>query len=116
MCFSWTNPPWDWTWAQLEMYDAFIRRLDRRKPARTLLLTTHYMVEADELCDRVAIINKGKVLACDTPDNLKHSLQQEAIFRMEVSLNGYENRNHPRRCLGLTRFPPSQDGSAKCSD
>jgi len=34
---------------------------------RTLLLTTHYMVEADELCDRVAIINQGRVLACDTP-------------------------------------------------
>ena len=38
---------------------------------RTLLLTTHYMVEADELCDRVAIINGGRVLACDTPSRLK---------------------------------------------
>jgi ABC-2 type transport system ATP-binding protein len=52
---------------------------------RTLLLTTHYMVEADELCDRVAIINKGRVLACDTPASLKRCLQSEAIFRMEVS-------------------------------
>ena len=58
-------------------------------PVRTLLLTTHYMVEADELCDRVAIINQGKVLACDTPARLKHDLQQEAIFRIRVSpLNG----------------------------
>lgn len=57
--------------------------------ARTLLLTTHYMVEADELCDRVAIINQGKVLACDTPASLKQRLQGDAIFRMEVSpLNG----------------------------
>jgi ABC-2 type transport system ATP-binding protein len=56
---------------------------------RTLLLTTHYMVEADELCDRVAIINKGRVLACDSPSALKHRLQQDAIFRLEVSpLNG----------------------------
>ena len=39
----------------------------RRRPARAVLLTTHYMVEADELCDRVAIINDGRVLACDTP-------------------------------------------------
>lgn len=49
------------------------------------------MVEADELCDRVAIINQGRVLACDTPENLKRSLQQETIFRLEVSplkLNG----------------------------
>ncbi len=57
---------------------------------RTLLLTTHYMVEADELCDRVAIINKGKVLACDTPANLKRKLQHDAIFEVETSpLNGW---------------------------
>ncbi len=57
---------------------------------RTLLLTTHYMVEADDLCDRVAIINKGKVLACDTPANLKRKLQRDAIFEVETSpLNGW---------------------------
>jgi ABC-2 type transport system ATP-binding protein len=56
---------------------------------RSLLLTTHYMVEADELCDRVAIINQGRVLAYDSPDRLKHKLQQDAIFRIQVSpLNG----------------------------
>jgi ABC-2 type transport system ATP-binding protein len=67
----------------------FIRRWVDDDPSRTLLLTTHYMVEADELCDRVAIINRGQVLACDTPANLKHCLQQEAIFRLLVSpLNG----------------------------
>ncbi|MCB9146114.1 MAG: ABC transporter ATP-binding protein [Anaerolineales bacterium] len=56
---------------------------------RTLLLTTHYMMEADELCDRVAIINKGKVLACDTPTALKQRLQKDALFEIQVSpLNG----------------------------
>jgi ABC-2 type transport system ATP-binding protein len=67
----------------------FIRKWVDDDSTRTLLLTTHYMVEADELCDRVAIINQGRVLACDTPATLKHCLQGEAIFRMEVSpLNG----------------------------
>jgi len=67
----------------------FVRSWVDLNPGRTLLLTTHYMVEADELCDRVAIINKGRVLACDTPTNLKHRLQSEAIFRIEASpLNG----------------------------
>ncbi|HXF84830.1 MAG TPA: ABC transporter ATP-binding protein [Anaerolineales bacterium] len=62
--------------------------LDANK-SRTLLLTTHYMVEAEELCDRVAIINKGHVLACDTPANLKRDLQRDAIFEIETSpLNG----------------------------
>jgi ABC-2 type transport system ATP-binding protein len=55
---------------------------------RTLLLTTHYMVEAEELCDRVAIINKGRVLACDTPANLKRELQRDAIFEIEISRDG----------------------------
>jgi len=56
---------------------------------RTLLLTTHYMAEAEELCDRVAIINKGKVLACDKPSVLKHRLQKDVLFEIEVSpLNG----------------------------
>ncbi|MCB9133912.1 MAG: ABC transporter ATP-binding protein [Anaerolineales bacterium] len=62
-----------------------IRQWMSTNPDRTLLLTTHYMVEADELCDRVAIINGGKVLACDTPSNLKHRLQKDALFRLEVS-------------------------------
>jgi ABC-2 type transport system ATP-binding protein len=53
-------------------------------PDRTLLLTTHYMYEADELCDRVAIIDQGKVLACDTPAALKRGLRGEAVFRLKV--------------------------------
>jgi ABC-2 type transport system ATP-binding protein len=63
----------------------FIRSWMDENPTRTLLLTTHYMVEADELCDRVAIINQGKVLACDKPSRLKRRLQQDAIFNIEIS-------------------------------
>ena len=63
----------------------FVREWVDANPRRTLLLTTHYMVEADELCDRVAIINCGRVLTCDTHANLKHQLQQESIFHLQVS-------------------------------
>jgi ABC-2 type transport system ATP-binding protein len=70
----------------------FIRDWIDRYPDKTVLLTTHYMMEADELCDRVAIINEGKVLACDTPAMLKRQLQGRAIFRLEVSpLDGMES-------------------------
>ncbi len=62
----------------------FVQQWMRDHPDRTVLLTTHYMAEADELCDRLAIIDQGKVLACDTPTNLKHRLQQEAIFNLKV--------------------------------
>ncbi len=67
----------------------FILEWLKEDAKRTLLLTTHYMVEADELCDRVAIINKGKVLACDTPSALKQRLQRDARFEIDASpLNG----------------------------
>ncbi len=67
----------------------FVRSWVDEGQNRTILLTTHYMVEAEELCDRVAIINQGRLLACDTPEHLKRNLQSEAIFRVEVSpLNG----------------------------
>jgi ABC-2 type transport system ATP-binding protein len=52
---------------------------------RTVLLTTHYMQEADELCHRLAIIDRGKVLACDTPAALKRSLRKEAVFHLDVA-------------------------------
>jgi ABC-2 type transport system ATP-binding protein len=91
----------------------FVRSWVDDNPARTLLLTTHYMVEADELCDRVAIINQGRVLACDTPSNLKHQLQKEAIFRLEVSpLNGLGIEAF-QRLPGVNQVTHSpQDGSA----
>lgn len=63
---------------------AYIRRWMDEHPDRTILLTTHYMYEADELCDRVAIIDHGKVLACDTPAALKRGLQGEAVFRLKM--------------------------------
>ncbi|MEJ2759464.1 MAG: DUF4162 domain-containing protein [Anaerolineales bacterium] len=68
---------------------SFIRTWVNENQEKTLLLTTHYMVEADELCDRVAIINEGKVLACDRPAALKKELQKDAIFKIKVNqLNG----------------------------
>ncbi len=81
---------------------------------RTLLLTTHYMVEAEELCDRVAIINKGKVLACDTPANLKHNLQRDAIFEIETSpLNGLSNAAMANQAGVKKAAIAEMDGGAK---
>jgi ABC-2 type transport system ATP-binding protein len=53
-------------------------------PARTVLLTTHYMVEAEQLCDRIAIVDRGKILALGTPDELRRRVQAESIFRIEL--------------------------------
>jgi ABC-2 type transport system ATP-binding protein len=53
-------------------------------PGRTVLLTTHYMAEADELCERIAIVDHGRILAIGSPQELKDRVQKESIFRLEV--------------------------------
>ena len=42
-----------------------------KKEGCTILLTTHYMAEAHELCDRIALINRGKIVACGTVNELR---------------------------------------------
>jgi ABC-2 type transport system ATP-binding protein len=53
-------------------------------PGRTILLTTHYMQEADELCERIAIVDHGRILALGTPEELKRRVQRESVFRLEL--------------------------------
>ena len=75
---------------------------------QTIVLTTHYMEEADQLCDRVAIMDHGKILALDTPAELKDSVEADTIVTVKVDgsadgladalrdrLDGREH--HPRR-------------------
>jgi ABC-2 type transport system ATP-binding protein len=52
-----------------------------RKEGTTIMLTTHYMDEAEILCDRVGIIDKGKIINIDTPDNLISELIQSGFKR-----------------------------------
>ena len=49
---------------------------------QTILLTTHYMEEADQLCDRLAIIDHGRMLALDTPEQLKRSVGADTIVTL----------------------------------
>ena len=55
-----------------------------RDQGRTVLLTTHYMAEADALSDRVAIIDAGRIAALDTPARLKRLIQAEEVVRLEI--------------------------------
>jgi len=57
---------------------------DMRRQGTTILLTTHYMEEADQLCDRVAIIDHGKILVCDTPSNLKQRTGAQRVLELHV--------------------------------
>lgn len=58
----------------------------RREYNMTIFLTTHYMEEADALCDRIAIIDRGVIKAIDSPDNLKRSLGGD-IIELEFANN-----------------------------
>jgi len=56
----------------------YIRKL-KKEYGMTLFMTTHYLEEADALCDRVAIIDHGKIVVVGTPEELKHSLGGDVI-------------------------------------
>ena len=52
---------------------------------QTILITTHHMEEADQLCDRVAIMDHGRILALDTPAGLKRGLGSASVVRISAS-------------------------------
>jgi ABC-2 type transport system ATP-binding protein len=56
----------------------YIKKL-KKEQAITIILTTHYMDEADLLCDRIAIIDHGKIIALDSSNNLKNSLGGDVV-------------------------------------
>jgi ABC-2 type transport system ATP-binding protein len=63
-----------------------VRELKRQ--GRTVLLTTHYMEEADQLCDRIAIIDHGGIVALDTPAALKRRIRAEEVVSLEIGMTG----------------------------
>jgi len=71
----------------------YIKELNDRDDI-TIILTTHYMDEADYLCDRVAIIDKGKIIALDTPEDFKDKVGGDII---KVKANG--KKGNFKSCL-----------------
>src|SRR5450631_2426359 len=70
---------------------------------QTILLTTHYMEEADQLCGRVAIMDRGKILALDTPAALKQQIDADTIVTVTASrvlADGVEGVTHTRPIEG----------------
>ena len=85
---------------RLALWD-IIREL--RERGITIVLTTHYMEEADQLCGRVAIIDHGKILVCGTPEELKSSVGAQKVFQLQLqnsSADGLRDR------LGRCRASP----------
>jgi ABC-2 type transport system ATP-binding protein len=61
---------------------AMIKRLVQN--GKTILLTTHYMFEADELCKRIGVISNGKIVALDSPSELKHFVKDISVIEVEA--------------------------------
>jgi len=67
---------------------SLIRELNEE--GMTIFLTTHYIDEADQLCDRVAIIKQGRIVVDNSPQKLKSSLQGEHIVEVAFDRNGLD--------------------------
>ena len=79
---SWTSRPSAWIrWARASARQTVQSLVDAGK---TVLLTTHYMFEADALCDRIAVINAGRIVAIGTGDDLKRGVANRTIVEIET--------------------------------
>ncbi len=65
--------------------DIRMKILELRNEGKTIFLTTHMMHEAEELCDRVAIIDEGKIVAIGRPDELKDALRGRSAIEVDLS-------------------------------
>ncbi len=76
----------------------------------TVVLTTHYMEEADELCDRIAIIDTGKILVEDTPAALKASLGASTIYELSFRETTPAITSQFQQMPGVTAVEPTAKG------
>ncbi len=84
----------------------YIKELNRKEGV-TVFLMTHYMEEADYLCNRIAIIDNGKIIALDTPQNLKHSVGADVI---SIQADGGVSLGNLLRSFSWTEWVTEEEG------
>lgn len=74
---------------------SFIKNDLNKKEGKTILLTTHYMDEADQLCDRIAFVDRGKLIVVDTTKNLKRNVSKNEALEIKCigNIDKLENFN-----------------------
>jgi ABC-2 type transport system ATP-binding protein len=81
------------------------------RSGQTIVLATHYMEEADQLCDRVAIVDHGRILALDTPAALKQSVGADTLVTVKVAGDASALAAHLEEHVeGVTRSRVIEDG------
>ena len=99
---------------RLALWD-IIRELRQR--GITVVLTTHYMEEADQLCGRVAIIDHGKILVSGTPEELKSSVGAQRVFQLQLSGAGSDGLKGRLSALaGVTSVDGADSGLVVFTD
>ena len=86
--------------ARLGLWD-ILRDLHRQ--GRTIVMTTHYMEEADRLCERLAIIDQGKLLALDTPRSLKAKAPGGTLLELVLEADATQAAEKVKSIQGLSR-------------
>ena len=86
------------------------------RQGRTVLLTTHYMFEADELCDRVAVIRDGVMIAEDTPDALKKQADGHVVLTVNVRGAGGPQLDRLRALPGALSVDVAERDGAQTID
>ena len=82
----------------------------RRTRNLTMLLTTHYMEEADKLCDRIAIVDHGKLVALGTPMELKHSVPGANVVEIHLDSDSAEWKQRLESLDGVTSVQAESAG------
>jgi ABC-2 type transport system ATP-binding protein len=89
-----------------------------RGEGKTVLVSTHNLGEAQEICDRVAILNRGKIMACDRPDNVQHLVFDTKIFSISffsaaADGEGKEMLSTLKALPGILQITPEEDAEGK---
>jgi len=99
---------------RLALWD-IIRELKQR--GITIVLTTHYMEEADQLCQRVAIIDHGKILVSGTPEELKSSVGAQKVFQVQLQTTNVDGLRERLQSLpGVAEVEGSDAGLVVFTD
>ena len=85
---------------------AYIKKMNKEEDT-TIFLTTHYMDEADQVCDRVGIIDRGKLLVIDTTENLKNSVGNDVITLSCSEMDKLVNRLEKEHWIKNTKIHDS---------
>ena len=93
--------------SRMALWDS-VRAL-REAEGMAVILTTHYIEEADALCDRVAVMNAGKVLVCDTPERIKRQSGDGILVTLRLRAADPDLARMLRAIPGVTAVDPDDD-------